>query len=63
MQSSYVFICDDCGFSKERPSMCPQCKIPLTIYSKLSQRKYAVSLAEAVRSRESLKWYFPKTSN
>ena len=52
-----MYLCDTCGYSRERPSLCPYCIAPLTEYSKDSQNEYQVNMEEAMRTMSEYKWY------
>ena len=52
-----MYMCDICGYSRERPGICPHCEIPLTEYSKETQADYQVNLEEAMRTMSEYKWY------
>ena len=57
MENFYMFMCARCGFSKEKPGLCPHCEMPLTMYSKDVQAEYQVDLENAMRSMSEYKWY------
>ncbi|MBL8030167.1 MAG: hypothetical protein JNN11_02875 [Candidatus Doudnabacteria bacterium] len=57
MNGLYMFMCDTCGFGREKAGVCPYCEVPLTIYSKDTQREYQVNLEEAMRTMSEYKWY------
>lgn len=57
MKNFYMFMCDTCGFSKEKAGICPYCQIPMTIYSKEEQKEYQVDMEDAMRSMSEYKWY------
>lgn len=57
MKNFYMFMCDGCGFAREKPGVCPYCQMPLTIYSKEDQREYQVNFEEAMRNMSEYKWY------
>ncbi|GEM_PF-2032378 len=57
MKDFHMFLCDVCGFSREKPGICPHCDLPLTAYTKESQAEYQVNMEEAMRSMSELKWY------
>ena len=57
MRNFYMYLCDVCGFSREVPGYCPHCDMPLTEYSKETQREYQVNLEDAMRSMSEYKWY------
>lgn len=52
-----MYMCDSCGFSREKPGVCPYCQIPLTVYSKEVQAEYQVDMEEAMRAMSDYKWY------
>ncbi len=58
MEQFYMFLCDTCGFSKERPGMCVSCQTPLTMYSKETVANYQNynRMEEALRSMRPYKW-------
>jgi len=57
MQNFYMYLCDSCGFSREKPGICPYCQAPLTAYGKEDQAEYQVDMEEAMRSQSMFKWY------
>jgi hypothetical protein len=57
MKNFIMYMCDTCGFSRERPGICPNCEAPLSFYTKEVQREYLVDMEEAMRSMSPLKWY------
>ncbi len=57
MQNLYMYMCDTCGFSKDRPDRCPNCEIVLTMYTKDTQDEYQVDMEEAMRMMSEYKWY------
>lgn len=57
MKQFYMFMCDTCGFSRERAGVCPYCEAPLSQYSKDTQAEYQVNMEEAMRAMSDLKWY------
>ncbi len=57
MHQLYMFMCDSCGFSRERPGVCPHCQAPLTMYSKDTQGEYQIDMEEAMRSMSEYQWY------
>jgi len=57
MQNFRMYLCDSCGFSQEKPGICPRCQQPLTEYTKDSQAQYQIDLEEAMRSMSEYKWY------
>ena len=57
MQSFHMYLCDGCGFSREKPGVCPFCQVPLTVYDKEDQREYQVDMEEAMRAMSEYKWY------
>ena len=57
MRDFYMYLCDSCGFSSEKPGICPRCDRPLTEYSRDSQAEYQVNMEEAMRNQSSQKWY------
>lgn len=52
-----MYLCDTCGFSREKPGICPHCEMPLTAYTKEAQSEYQVNTEEAMRSMSDYKWY------
>ncbi len=46
MRTFYMFMCDECGLAKERPSMCPNCKVPLALYSKKAVARFGNHVSE-----------------
>jgi len=57
MQNFYMYLCDTCGFSREKPGKCPHCELPLTGYSKEAQAEYQIDMEEAMRTMSEYKWY------
>lgn len=57
MNNFHMYMCDTCGFAREKAGMCPFCMEPLTDYTKEEQREYQVDMEEAMRSISELKWY------
>ncbi len=57
MKNFHMFMCDSCGFSREKTGVCPFCQIPLASYTKEIQREYQVDMEEAMRAMSPLKWY------
>ncbi len=57
MQDFHMYMCDICGFSREKFSICPHCDVPLTAYNKNSQAQYDIDMEEAMRSMSEYKWY------
>jgi predicted amidophosphoribosyltransferase len=52
-----MYLCDICGFSREKPGLCPHCDLPLSEYSKETQKEYQVDMEEPMRSVSEYKWY------
>ncbi len=52
-----MYMCDGCGFSREKLGVCPYCQTPLTEYTKETEREYQVDMEEAMRSMSELRWY------
>jgi hypothetical protein len=57
MQNFHMYLCDVCGYSREKPGLCPSCRMPLTQYTKEEQREYQVDMEDAMRSMSEYKWY------
>jgi hypothetical protein len=57
MQNFHMYMCDSCGYSREKPGVCPRCVMPLTQYTKEDQREYQVDMEDAMRTMSELKWY------
>lgn len=57
MQEFHMFMCDVCGFSRERAGICPWCSVPLSEYTKETQREYQVDMEEAMRMIDGQRWY------
>lgn len=57
MRDFYMYLCDTCGFSRDKPGVCPSCQNLLTEYSKESQYEYQTDMEEAMRSQSLQKWY------
>ena len=57
MQNLQMYLCDVCGYSREKPGVCPHCQLPLTAYDKEEQREYQVNMEDAMRSMSDWKWY------
>jgi hypothetical protein len=52
-----MYMCDLCGFSREKQGICPHCVQPLTAYTKEDQNEYQVSFEEAMRAMSEHRWY------
>ncbi len=52
-----MFMCDGCGYSREKPGICPHCEVPLTMYSKETQAEYQVNMEDAMRAMSEYRWY------
>ncbi len=48
MQNFHMYMCDVCGFARQKPGMCPHCRLLLTSYTKEIQRQYQVDMEEPV---------------
>jgi predicted ATP-dependent serine protease len=57
MQNFQMYLCDVCGYSREKDGNCPRCDLPLTAYSKDDQADYQVDMEEAMRVMSEYKWY------
>ena len=57
MQNFYMYMCDICGFSREKPGICPHCEIVLTEYTKENQREFQVDMENAMRTMSEQRWY------
>jgi len=57
MQNLYMYMCDSCGFSRDKHGICPFCQTPLSVYSKEEQAEYQVDMEEAMRAMSDYKWY------
>lgn len=59
MNKLYMFMCDSCGFARDKSGMCPHCQIPLTMYSKQAVAEYQkyIPVEEAMRAMSEYKWY------
>ena len=57
MQNFHMYMCDGCGYSREKPGICPHCQAPLTLYTKDSQAEYQIDMEEAMRTMSESKWY------
>ncbi len=57
MQNLHMYMCDICGFSREKPGDCPRCEMPLTEYTKDTQAEYQVNMEDAMRAMSEYKWY------
>jgi hypothetical protein len=57
MKNFRMYMCDICGFSREKPGICPHCELPLSMYTKQEQNEYQVNMEEAMRTMSDLKWY------
>jgi uncharacterized protein YbaR (Trm112 family) len=52
-----MYLCDGCGFSREKAGVCPYCQSPLSVYSKEDQAEYQVDMEEPMRMQSLQKWY------
>jgi transcription initiation factor IIE alpha subunit len=52
-----MYMCDGCGYSREKPGLCPHCQSPLTMYTKDEQNEYKIDMEEAMRLMSEYKWY------
>lgn len=54
-----MYLCDDCGFSMQKPGMCPKCLVPLTQYTKDIQADYQsnAKIEDAMRLMSEYQWY------
>ena len=57
MQNFQMFLCDGCGYSREKAGLCPFCQVPLSVYTKETQREYMVDMENAMRPMSEYKWY------
>jgi hypothetical protein len=57
MKNFHMYLCDGCGYSREKPGVCPYCQTPLTAYSKEDQAEYQVDMEEPMRAQDLQKWY------
>lgn len=57
MENLRMYLCDICGFSRENPGLCPDCELPLTEYTKETQRDFQVDMEEAMRTMSEYRWY------
>lgn len=57
MRNFYMYMCDGCGYSREKPGICPYCQAPLSMYSKETQQEYQIDMEEAMRTMSEYKWY------
>ncbi len=57
MKEFHMYMCDICGFSREKPGVCPWCVVPLSSYTKESQAEYQVDMEEAMRMMDDKQWY------
>ncbi len=57
MKNFHMFMCDTCGFAREKPGICPYCQSVLTRYTKEDQAQYQVDMEEAMRTMSERKWY------
>ncbi len=57
MQNLHMYMCDVCGFSREKPGLCARCDVPLTEYTKESEAEYQVDMEDAMRTMSELRWY------
>ncbi len=57
MRIYYMYLCDICGFSREKSGVCPHCKVPLTEYNKEIQHEYQVDMEEAMRGVSEYQWH------
>lgn len=57
MRNFHMYMCDDCGYSLEKPGICPFCQVPLSVYTKETQNEYQVDMEEPMRQVSEYKWY------
>jgi hypothetical protein len=57
MNNFHMYLCDGCGFSREKAGVCPYCQSPLSVYSKEDQAEYQVDMEEPMRMQSLQKWY------
>jgi len=57
MQNFRMYMCDECGYAREKPGICMFCQTPLTAYTKDSQAEYQVNMEEPMRLMHEYKWY------
>ncbi|MCX6796919.1 MAG: hypothetical protein NTX98_00370 [Candidatus Doudnabacteria bacterium] len=57
MKTFHMFMCDGCGYSREKPGMCPHCQAPLTMYTKDTQAEYQIDMEDAMRAMSEYRWY------
>jgi hypothetical protein len=57
MKQLYMYLCDVCGFGRERPGICPHCEMPLAEYTKDIQAEYQVDLSNAMKIMSERRWY------
>jgi hypothetical protein len=57
MNNFYMFMCDVCGYAREKPGICPYCEAPLSIYGRQEQHEYQVDMEEPMRQQDLQKWY------
>ena len=57
MKSFYMYLCDVCGFGREKPGECPYCETGLSTYSKDTQDNYQKNLDEPMRILHEYQWY------
>jgi len=59
MQNFHMYMCDGCGYAREKPGICPFCQAPLSVYTKETQYEYQkdAEMEEAMRQMSEYKWY------
>ena len=52
-----MYMCDECGYSKEKPGVCMFCQVPLSAYTKEIQDEYQADTEEPMRLISQYRWY------
>ena len=58
MNIFHMYLCDICGYGREKPSDCPRCKVPLIDYTKIDlPQPPPVDMDQAIRIMNGYEWY------
>lgn len=60
MQNFHGYMCDGCGFAREKPGQCPFCQAPLSVYSKvelINDLQMVTEDESARKVKSEYKWY------
>ncbi len=56
-ENTILYICNECGYVREKPSICPFCETPLNLVTRDEQREYQFNAEDAMRSFSDMQWY------